>query len=426
MADEPNSDEVFTPGSPPSREPERSRRAAQAAQPASRRAARAMREEGRGAPLRRPPRGRPRYPDDRPRRRRRLRGWIVGVLVVLIVLGAGGGAVWGLFGDRIVSAFASDTGDYSGTGDGTKVTVVIRSGDIGSDVAHALADHDVTKSYDVFYKLLLAHPDVQFEPGSYRLEKHMSAKAALAALRDPDNRVTARVVLPEGIAAPEALKRISAATGIKLADLQSAAADYASLGVPAQAPSIEGFLFPATYTFDPGTSAHDILQQMVSLMLQKLDAAGVAPEDRLHVVTMASIVQRESGPNTDDMYKIARVFYNRLADASFPYLQSDATVAYGTGHTDRVSTTQAERDDRSNPYNTYANPGYPVGPIGMPGATALDAAIHPADGSWMYFTVVNLKTGETVFSTTLAEHEKAVAQLDAWCKESDENRAYCT
>ena len=106
-------------------------------------------------------------------------------------------------------------------------------------------------------------------------------------------------------------------------------------------------------------------------------------------------------------------------------LESDATVAYGTGNTHTVWTTDAERADASNPYNTYANPGLPIGPIGNPGDVAINAAVHPADGSWLFFVPVNLATGETVFSTTVEEHEAAVAQLQAWCAASEENAAYC-
>jgi UPF0755 protein len=106
-------------------------------------------------------------------------------------------------------------------------------------------------------------------------------------------------------------------------------------------------------------------------------------------------------------------------------LQSDATVAYGTGHTDRVTTTGAERADASNPYNTYARDGLPIGPIGLPGDDAIDAALHPTPGPWLYFVAVNLKTGETVFSTTAAEHDAAVKQWQAWCRQSAENMAYC-
>ena len=170
-------------------------------------------------------------------------------------------------------------------------------------------------------------------------------------------------------------------------------------------------------------TATQVLQQLVSTMLSHLDKAGVAPADRFKVVTLASIVQRESGPSVSDMHKIARVFQNRLDKGM--HLQSDATVAYGTGHTNLVTTTDAERADASNKYNTYANAGLPIGPIGLPGDDAIDSALHPTPGPWLYFVAVNLITGETVFSTTIAEHDVAVKQWQAWCHQSSENMAYC-
>jgi UPF0755 protein len=113
---------------------------------------------------------------------------------------------------------------------------------------------------------------------------------------------------------------------------------------------------------------------------------------------------------------VSRVFLNRLAIGML--LQSDATVAYGTGHTNTVTTTNAERADASNPYNTYVHPGLPPGPISNPGDLAINAALHPADGPWLYFVTWNLKTGETIFSTTIAEHNAAVAKWQQWMKDN--------
>ena len=137
---------------------------------------------------------------------------------------------------------------------------------------------------------------------------------------------------------------------------------------------------------------------------------------------MAALVQREAG-STADMPKIARVFFNRIDKGML--LQSDATVAYGTGHTNTVWTTAAERADPNNLYNTYVHAGLPYGPIGNPGEDAIKAAIAPADGPWLYFVPINLQSGETVFSETLAQHNAAVAQLHAWCQASPENASYC-
>ena len=107
------------------------------------------------------------------------------------------------------------------------------------------------------------------------------------------------------------------------------------------------------------------------------------------------------------------------------HLESDATVAYGTGNTHTVWTTDAERADASNKCNTYANAGLPIGPIGNPGDAAINGAVNPADGAWLFFVPINLKTGETVFSETADQHLAAVEQLRAWCRESAENASYC-
>jgi UPF0755 protein len=130
------------------------------------------------------------------------------------------------------------------------------------------------------------------------------------------------------------------------------------------------------------------------------------------VLTLAALTQKEGG-STEDFYKVARVWDNRIAQGM--KLQSDATVSYGSGGT-TISTTEAERADKSNPYNTYANPGLPIGPISNPGAKAIDATLHPADGPWLYFVLVNGETGETAFSTTAAEHNAAVKKWQAWLR----------
>ncbi|QNO38857.1 endolytic transglycosylase MltG [Protaetiibacter sp. SSC-01] len=364
----------------------------------------------------------------RPRKKKRRGrgpwGWIIAVLVILGLVTAGGVYVWSNYGEKIQEVLGiAPPNDYEGAGNGEEITIVIEPGDIGSDVAAKLERAGVTKTFDAFYALLLEDSSITFEPGNYKLQKEMSAAAALEALRDPANRIINRVTIPEGVSAATALELIAASTEIPLEELQAEAANFTQFGIPANSPSIEGWLFPATYTFDPGVTANGAIKMLVDQMYATLDAAGVAPENRLTVLTMASIVQRESGPNLEDMPKIARVFQNRIDRGML--LQSDATVHYGLGDMSSVWTSPEERADASNPYNTYANPGLPIGPIGLPGADAVNAAVGPADGTWLYFVTVNLKTGETVFSNTLAEHDRAAKQLYAWCEESDENAAYC-
>ncbi len=340
------------------------------------------------------------------RRRRSLIPIVIIVVSLLIVAGGGSALIYRAYPDQVKSLFGWSN-DYTGAGTG-RVDIVIKTGQDGSAVATTLADAGVTKTYEAFYDLLLkSNPEPVLIPGTYRLASRMSAASALAALQNPASRLVAQVAIPEGETMKQILAAAAKGTGIPLAQLQSAAKDRYS-GVPSDAPSLEGYLFPATYTFQPKTTAHQVLQAMVTRMIQALDAAGVTVSDRHRVLTFASIVQKE-GNGSDDK-KVARVFVNRMAQG-IP-LQSDATVSYGAGGT-TVVPTQKQYDEK-NGYNTYLRKGLPVGPISSPGDAAIDAVLHPATGTWLFFVTVNLATGETIFSNTDAEHERAAAQFRAW------------
>src|SRR5690606_41719453 len=120
------------------------------------------------------------------RRRCGTWGWISAIVVVLGLVTAGGVYVWNTYGEKIQDILGiAPPIDYSGTGNGEEVTVVIESGDIGSDVARKLEAAGVTMTFDAFYQLLLEDDSITFEPGNFRLQKEMSAASALAALQDP-------------------------------------------------------------------------------------------------------------------------------------------------------------------------------------------------------------------------------------------------
>lgn len=368
------------------------------------------------------------YPTDgqagRPSKTGRRRRWLVGTIVTVVILAVLGGAgvyVWNAFQPEVRKLLAmNEPNDYTGAGT-TPVTITIHDGDSGGDIATTLAKAGVVKTSDAFYNLLLrTRPEPVFQPGVYKLKRRMSAASALTALQDPKSRLQRTLTIPEGDTEAQILPALAKTTGIPLADLQSAAKP-ADFGLPAQAPNLEGFLFPATYTFDPGVDAKTVISTLVNRSFQSLDAAGVPADKRYSTVILASIVQKEAG-SLADMGKVARVFQNRLDQGMA--LQSDATVAYGAG-AKTVFTTDAQRADAGNPYNTYVHDGLPVGPISNPGDDAVKAAMNPTPGPWLYFVAVNLKTGETVFSTTAAEHDAAVRQLQAWCNASSANDAYC-
>jgi UPF0755 protein len=333
---------------------------------------------------------------------------IVSIISVVVLIGA---VLGGLFFTGVIGG---NQNDYSGSGHG-EILFTINEGEIGDQIANNLVEAGVTKSFESFYQLLLdTKPEPVFTPGVYKLKLEMSAKSALDALLDPANRVELTVTIPEGTTEKNVLKMLAEGLSIPLADLQTAAANPAQYGVPAEATTLEGFLFPATYNFSPGVTPTEVITRLVDESLAALDAAGVPADQRWDVIRLASVIQRESGPNPEDMYKISRVFHNRLDQGM--NLGSDVTTCYGAGLTgkDCLLITQAALDDTSNLYNTRILPGLPIGPISNPGADAIDAAYHPVDGPWLFFVTVNLTTGETVFSETAAEHEAAVEQYYAW------------
>jgi UPF0755 protein len=353
--------------------------------------------------------------EDRPKRKGPW-GCLVGLLVVA-ALGAGAFFFLQAPVTALIERF-QPAADYSGSGTG-EVVFMINEGDGGDTIAANLEAEGVVASAEAFTEEVTSRGStVTFYPGAYQLAKEMSAKAALNALLDPANKLENTFVIQEGLWARDALAAASTATGIPVADLEAAAADPQALGLPAEATSVEGFLFPATYTFPPDVTAQQVVQTLVDRSIQALDEAGVPPEQRWQTVVIASLIEREAG-SEEDAYKVSRVIRNRLDPAQFEsgLLQFDSTVHYGIGDDSTVETSDAERADASNPYNTYVHPGLPPGPIGNPGDVAIDAALHPADGPWLYFVTVNLETGETVFSATLEEHEAAVEQFNQYLQE---------
>ena len=334
---------------------------------------------------------------------RRRRIFVIAAVLVALVAAVGvanRGAVRGYF-DTL------NGNDYSGTGHGN-VLLTVKSGDSGVAVAEHMVKLDIVKNYAKLYRLIVDRNQV-FYPGTYNLRLQMAAASALDLLSDPKSLKVNRVTIKEGLRIGQVFSELSKATGLPKGDFEAFLTHPGLIGLSESEVSIEGWLFPATYSFAPQLTAKQILSQMALRMQQELDGFGVAAADRHKVLTLASIIQKEARLSPD-FYKVSRAFLNRLK-LGMP-LQSDATVSYGSGGT-TVTTTDAERAN-PNGYNTYVHTGLPIGPISASGHHAIDAALHPATGSWLYFCAINLATGETVFSTTISQHEAAVAKFRAW------------
>ena len=161
-------------------------------------------------------------------------------------------------------------------------------------------------------------------------------------------------------------------------------------------------LRPGSYSVQD-KSAKDILKEMVTARVNKLDTLGVPDgSERERIMNIASIAESEAC-NPDDYGKVARVILNRI-DQDMP-LGMDSTVAYGF-NTTGSKLTDEQLEDGSNPYNTRVNKGLPPTPISNPGDSAIQAAMNPPEGKWLYFVTTNLKTGETKFVETEDEFWK--------------------
>ncbi len=138
--------------------------------------------------------------------------------------------------------------------------------------------------------------------------------------------------------------------------------------------------------------------------------AGRNPYD---VLIVASIVEKEAA-RPEDRPMVAQVIYNRLAKKDMK-LELDSTVHYAINQFDRVTTTEEDRAVDS-PYNTYAKLGLPPTPISNPGQSAIEAALAPSAHEYLYFTAVDLDTGETRYSVDSAGHLENVKLFQEWCQ----------
>jgi UPF0755 protein len=358
------------------------------------------------------PRRRSQRAAEKRRKKRRRRTWVTALVLVAGLTAAGAGAWLGL--RPIVSSIASSFGapeDYTGSGT-TAVDVKIPAGATGTKIAQILLDAGVVKSVKAYLDAADKTPgSTGIQPGTYALKKQMPAQLALQALLNPASRQQKKVLIPEGSRIPAILAAITKATGIPKAQLEAASKDTAGLGVPTGARTAEGWFFPATYTVEPGTSAEDVLREMVGKTQETLTGLGVAPADQNRVLTLASLVQAE-GRHAQDFGGIAEVLVNRL-NKGVP-LQLDTTIHYATGKY-TVQTTNADLAVNS-PYNTYTHKGLPPGPIGSPGLDALNAAIHPPAGPYMYFVATDPSTGKTEFAVTAQQFAQLKAKYDKWQK----------
>ena len=346
------------------------------------------------------------------RRQKRRTPRVIGVLVVLLALALlVATAAYGV--SKIRSHFGSAP-DYSGSGSG-RVVVQVVSGESAYGLAPRLVQLGVVASAAAFRKAAAADTKASgLQPGYYQLRLRMSAAAALTLLLDPTARLRGQLTIPEGSTQNQTLELIAKDTEVPLADLKAAAANPAALGLPAYAQGhLEGFLFPATYDVQPGSTAVQVLTQMIQRFQQAADAAGLVQRSQAlgltpyQVVTVASLIERESRL-PEEYPKVARVVYNRLQKKMT--LGIDAAILYGLGRTSGVLHQSELAKD--TPYNTRLHTGLPPTPISSPGDAALQGALQPAPGDWLYYVLAS-KDGHQLFTSSYSEFLHQVAKSKA-------------
>ena len=298
---------------------------------------------------------------------------------------------------------------------GGEAVVEVRQGATFRDVVGILESEQVIGRPTVFrIYARLRGLDRSVKAGTYRLWRGAPYGETLGILTD-GRVVTYPMTIPEGWTLDAMAGRIAAAAGsdsVTVAEILDGASD-SDWNVPG--PGIEGYLFPDTYRFAEGVGVERVIAAMVDgyrgywtpERRELLAASGMTEQE---VVTLGSIVQAESG-NAREMPTISSVYHNRLRAGML--LQADPTVQYALTESfggRRSRLLYAAIDSvADHPYSTYHRPGLPPGPIGAPGAAALDAALAPDSTDYLYF--VAGPDGSHIFSRSLREHNNAINRI---------------
>ncbi|MFE2497776.1 endolytic transglycosylase MltG [Streptomyces scopuliridis] len=361
--------------------------------------------------------------DRRGKTKKKGRNGVACMVVAVVLVGGVGGVAY--VGYQYWQQKFGPPPDFAGTGSGS-VEVEIPQGAGGYEIASLLVKKGVVKSQRAFVSAQQANPKGNtIQAGVYRLSKKMSAANAVKTMLSPSSRNA--LVIPEGRRNVWVYEEIDKRLDLKKGETAAVAkAESKNLGLPKWANDnkdikdpLEGFLFPASYPVAKGMKPEAVLKKMVARANAeygkqdlKAEAQKLGLQSPLQLIAVASLVQAE-GKYKHDFDKVSRVVYNRLQpdntetvgrlefDSTVNYIKSQSTLDIGA-----VDNLRKIKD----PYNTYDIKGLPPGPIGNPGADALNSAINPADGPWYYF--VSVTSDKTLFAVTNEEHEENRQQYE--------------
>ena len=359
-----------------------------------------------------------------------LKGFLVTVLILLILLGAGG-----FFGLRYAESALQPVDPSSKQ----YMTVQIPDGSNAQEIGSTLEKSGVIKNGLVFTLYAKYKNYTGLKSGYYNLQKSMSVEDVIKELQkggtpEPQEVTLANLTIPEGYTLEQIAQTVGQLQGdfkepltaeaflAKVQDenfIAQEVAKYPNLleSLPTKDSGVryrlEGYLFPATYTIKENTTVESLIDSMLAAMDKNLSSHYAAIKEKNltvnELLTIASLVEKE-GAKTEDRKLIAGVFYNRL-NLGMP-LQSNIAILYAEGKLGQnISLSDDAAIDTSidSPYNDYTKVGLMPGPVDSPSLDAIESSINQTKSDYLYF-VANVQDGKVYYATTLEEHERNVQE----------------
>ena len=359
-----------------------------------------------------------------------LKGFLVTVLILLILLGAGG-----FFGLRYAESALQPVDPNSKQ----YMTVQIPDGSNAQEIGSTLEKSGVIKNGLVFTLYVKYKNYNELKSGYYNLQKSMSVEDVIKELQkggtpEPQEVTLANLTIPEGYTLEQIAQTVGQLQGdfkepltaeaflAKVQDetfISQEVAKYPNLleSLPAKDSGVryrlEGYLFPATYTIKENTTVESLIDEMLAAMDKNLSSHYAAIKEKNltvnELLTIASLVEKE-GAKTEDRKLIAGIFYNRL-NLGMP-LQSNIAILYAEGKLGQnISLADDAAIDTSidSPYNVYTKVGLMPGPVDSPSLDAIESSINQTKSDYLYF-VANVQDGKVYYSTTLEEHDRNVQE----------------
>jgi UPF0755 protein len=297
--------------------------------------------------------------------------------------------------------FSQGLSDYPAGAAGVEIKVIVTNGETGTAIAEQLASLHVIAKASTLINKMIQNRVIGIAPGIHTIHTIIPSDQAIAELLD-QKRITDVVLVLPGSTVSDILTKIHSLSSLKQSDqLQTLLPSLANPGS-----SLEGQLAPNQYTFAPGTTTHEALVNILQNFSNeraavKLDL-GYKGFTAYQVLTIASMIQIEA--DLADYAKVARVIYNRLR-IGMP-LQLNSTVQYALGIRGQIGLSRKSTQVES-PYNTYLHTGLPPTPICNPSIEAINAAMNPLDGNWLYFITVT--PHDTRFTNSFSTFESWVS-----------------